>query len=283
MKFSERVKSWSLPALGSFAILVSLGSLTLLIAHVLLQGWSGIDFSFFASFPSRFPEKAGIFSALMGSLWLIAFTALFSIPLGLATAVYLEEFARRNRFTHFVRLNISNLAAVPSIVYGLLGLAVFVRFFSLGRSVISGALTLSLLILPVIVIAGMEALKSVPKSIRQAGYGVGATKTQVVFGQVLPQAIPGMITGIILSLSRAIGETAPLIVVGALSYAAFVPEHAMDQFTSLSIQIFNWAGRPQPEFHELAASAIIVLLGVTLSLNAIAIFFRLKVLNGRRS
>jgi len=208
---------------------------------------------------------------------MIGLTALFSIPLGMCSALYLEELAPRNRWTRFIQVNLSNLAAVPSIVYGLLGLALFVRWLALDRSLLSGALTMSLLILPVIIMASMEALRAVPFAVREAALGVGATRIQMVFHHVLPEAFPGILTGVILALSRAVGETAPLIAVGALAYAAFVPEGPLDEFTTLSIQIYNWAARPQAEFHQLAASAIIVLLSLSLGLSAVAIFLRLKI------
>ena len=189
-------------------------------------------------------------------------------------AVYLEEYAKPNRVTEFININIANLAGVPSIVYGILGLAIFVRFFALERSVVSGALTMSLLILPVIIIASKEAIKAVPSSLRQAAFAVGATRWQVVRAHVLPAALPGILTGVILAMSRAIGETAPLIMIGALTYVAFVPDGPMDEFTALPIQIFNWTSRPQEEFHELASAGIVVLLGVLLMMNAVAVYIR---------
>ena len=200
--------------------------------------------------------------------------AIFSIPTGVLAAIYLEEYAPRNRATRFIELNIANLAGVPSIVYGILGLALFVRFMGLERSVVSGALTMGLLILPIIIISSKEAIKAVPSSIRQAAFAVGATRWQVIRAHVLPEAIGGILTGVILSLSRAIGETAPLIMIGALTYIAFVPEGPMDEFTALPIQIFNWTARPQAEFHELASAGIIVLLGVLLTMNALAVYIR---------
>ncbi|MBO6557284.1 MAG: phosphate ABC transporter permease PstA [Pseudomonadales bacterium] len=250
--------------------------LVVLIYQVTSLGMPWLDMQFLESFPSRFPEKAGIKSALVGTLWLISLTALISIPVGVLAAVYLEEYAPPNRLTEFINLNIANLAGVPSIVYGILGLAIFVRFFALERSVISGALTMSLLILPVIIISSREAIKAVPGSLRQAAFAVGATRWQVVRSHVLPAALPGVITGVILAISRAIGETAPLIMIGALTYVAFVPEGPMDEFTALPIQIFNWTSRPQEEFHELASAGIIVLLAVLLAMNAIAVYIRYR-------
>ena len=200
--------------------LFAIAILCVLIYEVSSLGLPWLDAQFLSSFPSRFPEKAGIKSALVGTLWLISLTAAISIPVGVLAAVYLEAYARPTRLTGFINLNIANLAGVPSIVYGILGLAIFVRFFALERSVISGALTMSLLILPVIIIASREAIKAVPGSLRQAAYAVGATRWQVVRTHVLPSALPGILTGVILAISRAIGETAPLIMIGALTYVA---------------------------------------------------------------
>ena len=250
--------------------------LALLIYQVSVLGMPWLDGQFLNSFPSRFPEKAGIKSALVGTLWLVSITALFAIPVGVLAAVYLEEYAKPNRLTEFININIANLAGVPSIVYGILGLAIFVRFFALERSVVSGALTMSLLILPVIIIAAKESIRAVPSSLRQAAFAVGATRWQVIRAHVLPAALPGILTGVILAMSRAIGETAPLIMIGALTYVAFVPEGPMDEFTALPIQIFNWTSRPQEEFHELASAGIVVLLGVLLMMNAIAVYIRYR-------
>jgi len=227
-----------------------------------------------AAFPSRFPSKAGLKSALAGSLWLILFTALFAIPIGVSAAVYLEEYAPKNRLSRFIEVNIANLAGVPSIVYGILGLVVFVRGIQLGRSVLAGALTMCLLILPVIIIAAREAIKAVPDSIRQGAFALGATRWQTVRHHVLPVALPGILTGVILAMSRALGETAPMIMIGALSYVAFVPAGPMDDFTVLPIQIYNWVAMPQQEFHLLAACGIFVLLIFLLLMNSVAIFMR---------
>ena len=250
--------------------------LAILIYQVSILGMPWLDAQFLNSFPSRFPERAGIKSALVGTLWLVSLTAAFAIPVGVLAAVYLEEYAKPNRITEFININIANLAGVPSIVYGILGLAIFVRFFALERSVVSGALTMSLLILPVIIIASKEAIKAVPSSLRQAAFAVGATRWQVVRAHVLPAALPGILTGVILAMSRAIGETAPLIMIGALTYVAFVPDGPMDEFTALPIQIFNWTSRPQEEFHELASAGIVVLLGVLLMMNAVAVYIRYR-------
>ncbi len=253
--------------------------LGILLFHVTWEGFPWLDMQFINDFPSRFPKKAGINSALFGTLWLIGFTALFSVPIGIGAGIYLEEFGNKNYFSRFVDLNISNLAGVPSIVYGMLGLVIFVRWFGFGESVLAGSLTMSLLILPIIIIATREALRAVPGTIRQAAFALGATRWQTVYSHVLPQAFPGILTGIILALSRAIGETAPLIMIGALTYVAFVPEGPMDEFTALPIQIFNWASRPQKEFHELAAAGILVLLFVLLLMNSIAVIIRHRLEN----
>ncbi len=248
--------------------------LAVLLYQVCADGLGWLDWQFFNSFPSRFPDRAGIKSALAGTLWMIALVAVFSIPVGISSALYLEEFAGKGKFAKFVELNISNLSGVPSIVYGILGLAIFVRYFALERSLISGALTMSLLILPTIIIAGREAIRGVPMSIRYAALSLGATRWQTTWAHVLPASFPGIMTGVILALSRAIGETAPLILIGAMTFVAFLPQGPMDSFTALPIQIYNWVSRPQPEFHELAAAGIIVLLVVLLLMNATAIYIR---------
>ena len=248
--------------------------LGILLFHVTQEGIQWLDLQFLSDFPSRFPAKAGIHSALIGTLWLISLTALFSVPIGIGAGLYLEEFTKKNRIRQFVDLNISNLAGVPSIVYGMLGLVIFVRWFELNQSVLAGSLTMSLLILPVIIISTREALRAVPNTIRQAAFALGATRWQTIYAHVLPAAFPGILTGIILALSRAIGETAPLIMIGALTYVAFVPDGPMDDFTALPIQIFNWASRPQQQFHELAAAGILVLLFVLLLMNSIAVIIR---------
>lgn len=248
--------------------------LAILLFSVTIDGLEMLSLDFLRQFPSRVPEDAGIYSAIMGTLWMISLTALISIPIGVGAAIYLEEYAGEHWLITFIELNISNLAGVPSIVYGLLGLAVFVRFFSLQRSVISGSLTMSLLILPIIIISSREALRAVPDTVRKAAFALGATRWQTIWYHVLPASLPGIITGIILSISRAIGETAPLIMIGALTYVAFVPKSIFDQFTALPIQIFNWAARPQEEFHQLAASGIIVLLTILLLMNAVAVYIR---------
>jgi phosphate transport system permease protein len=262
--------------LSAVAIAIGLVTLGVLIADVIHDGWRALSWDFLTSYPSRRPEQAGILSALVGSFYILILVALIAFPLGVAAAIYLEEFAPQNRLTATIEINLSNLAAVPSIVYGLLGLGVFVRTFMLGRSLLAGALTLSLLVLPIIIIASREALRAVPPSIREAGLALGASHWQTVRLFVLPAALPGILTGTILALARAIGETAPLITIGALTYVAFTPQSLFDPFTVLPIQIFNWISRPQPAFHERAAAGIIVLLAVLLLFNGLAIFLRAR-------
>lgn len=267
---------------GIFSIALCLVCLSILIVDVLEHGFSGLTYDFFTSYASRFPNRAGIKAALFGTFWVMALTLVMAVPIGIATSVYLEEFAPSNLVTRLIKMNIANLAGVPSIVYGILGLGLFVRAMSLGRSVLAAALTMSLVILPTIIITTSEALKSVPQSVRWGAYGVGATKRQAVWYHVLPEALPGILTGVILSLSRAIGESAPLIMIGALSFVAFVPSSLSDSFTVLSIQIFDWAGRPQAGFQKIAASGIIVLLAITLSMNAFSIYLRAKISKAKK-
>ena len=262
--------------------LVGVVLLAMLLADVARDGTRFLSWEFLNTFPSRFPEQAGFKAALWGSIWVIGFTALFSFPIGVGAALYLEEYSGRGRLTRLIQLNISNLAGVPSIVFGILGLQLFVRgtlgfgpdLGGFGRSVVAGALTLTLLILPIVIVAAQEAVRAVPGSIREASYGVGATRWQTVWHHVLPQALPGILTGMILALSRAIGETAPLIMIGALTFVAFVPESPGDPFTAMPIQIFNWVGRPQADFRDLAATGIIVLLVALLAMNALAVYVR---------
>jgi phosphate transport system permease protein len=268
-------------AFAFFSTLIGILVLCLLLADVLKDGLPRLSWKFITSFPSRRAEEAGILPALVGSAMLLVLTALFAFPVGVAAGIYLEEYAPDNPFTRFIELNIANLAGVPSIIYGLLGLEIFVRAMwgiTGGRSILSGALTMALLVLPVIIVSAREAIRAVPKSIREAGYALGATKWQVVRDQVLPVAMPGILTGTILALSRAIGETAPLITIGALTYIAFLPPLSLkalqSPFTVLPIQIFNWVSRPQEAFHANAAAAIIVLLLLLLSMNAAAIYLR---------
>lgn len=259
--------------ISTLSALVILG---ILVYHIVHQGWSWLSWDFLTNFQSRFPHKSGVKAAIVGTLWMMSMTAIMSVPLGILTAIYLEEYAPRNRITNWIVINIGNLAGMPSIVYGLIGLAIFVRYLGMGRSLWAGSLTLSLLTLPVIIIVSQESIKAVPNSLREAAYALGVRQWQVVFSQVLPAALPGIMTGVILSVSRAVGETAPLLVVGALSYVAFLPEGPSDEFTVLPVQIFDWASRPREEFHYLAAAGIIVLLVMLFLMNLGAILIRQK-------
>lgn len=272
-----------------FAVLVFLATmiglvvLAALVVDVAVDGIPRIlqdPVGFFTNFPSSTPENAGIYPALLGSLWLLGLTALFSIPLGIGAAVYLEEYAADNWLTRLVEVNISNLAGVPSIIYGLLGLGIFVNLLGPitgGKSLLSGALTLALLILPVIIIATREALRSIPKAVREGGYALGATRWEVIRSHLLPMALPGAITGTILALSRAIGETAPLIVVGAATYISFAPSGPFSGYTALPIQVYSWVSQAQPEFKiGLTAAGIVVLMAVLLLANSAAIWLRNK-------
>lgn len=258
------------------ATLLAILTLVVLIGDILLKSLGWLDWDFLNSYPSRFAQKAGLKSALFGSTWLVLVTAPTAFLLGVGTAIYMEEYADRNWLTKVIKINIANLAGVPSIVYGILGLAIFVRALGLGRSVLAGGLTMALLVLPIIIVASQESIRSVPDSLRHASYALGATRWQVVRTVVLPTALPGILTGTILALSRAVGEAAPLLMIGALSFVAFVPESIMDQFTVLPIQIFNWTSRPQEAFQNIAAAGIIVLMVMLLVMNSIAILLRNK-------
>ena len=261
------------------ALMIAIIGLAILLFQIISQGTEMLSWTFVSSYPSRFPEKAGILSALVGSIWLMGLTGIFAVPLGIGTAVYLEEYAPKNKFTQFLEINISNLAGVPSIVYGLLGLAVFVGALNMGRTLIAGALTMALLVMTIVILASREAIKQVPYSHREAAYALGATRWEVVRSVVLPSAIPGIMTGAILSMSRAVGEAAPVLAVSALVYLTFVPTDPFDRFTVMPIQIYNWVSRPQDGFRELAASGIILLLVLLLSMNSIAIYIRSKYQN----
>jgi phosphate transport system permease protein len=250
--------------------------LGILLYRILIQGSQYLSLDFLQNLPSRRPERAGIKTALIGTIWLVGVTAPLSLLLGVGTALYLEEYAKKSHFTDFIQVNISNLAGVPSIVFGLLGLTLFVRAIGLGTSVLAAGLTMSLLILPVIIVASQEAIRSVPKNLREASFGMGATKWQTIIRVVLPAAVPGILTGGILALSRAIGETAPLVVLGLPLFIAFLPKTIFDTFTVLPMQIYNWTSRPQEEFHALAAAGIIVLLIMLIIMNSIAVFIRNK-------
>ena len=256
--------------------MIALVLLVVFIGDILIDGIMRIDWNFITDLPSRKAEKSGIYTALMGSIWVLALTSLIAFPVGVAAGIYLEEYAKKNRFSGLIEINISNLAGVPSIIYGLLGLEVFVRIMNLGASVLAGSLTLSLLILPIVIVATREAIKAVPSSIKDASFALGASKWQTIWHQILPASGGGILTGVILALSRAVGETAPLIVVGALAYVPFAPSTPMDEFSVLPIQIFNWISRPQHGFIENAAAAIIILLLITFVMNGIAVYFRNK-------
>lgn len=258
--------------LGStlFGILV----LAVFLGDIFATGFGRIDGDFLTSLPSRRAHRAGILTAWTGTAWMLGLTALIAIPLGISAGIFLQEYGARNRLARIIELNIANLAGVPSIIYGLLGLQIFVRTMNMGGSLLAGACTLALLILPVIIVSTREALRAVPDSLREASYGMGATKWQTIWHQVLPAASGGILTGIILALSRALGETAPLIVIGALAYVPFVAENPMDEFTVLPIQIFHWAARPQEAFLVNAAAAIILLLAITFAMNGVAIYLR---------
>jgi phosphate transport system permease protein len=255
-------------------LLVALVALATLVFDIVADGASRLNWAFLTNIASRRAEEAGVYHALMGSIWVIVLTGALALPIGVMAAIYLEEYGTRSRLAHFIELNIANLAAVPSIIYGLLGLGLFVRLMGMGQSVLAGAATLALLALPVVILSTREALRTVPNSIREGSYALGATKWQTIWHQVLPMALPGVLTGLILALSRAIGETAPLITIGALTYVPFAPDSIWSRFTVLPIQIFNWVSRPQADFKVNAAAGILVLLALLLSMNAIAIIVR---------
>lgn len=271
---------WQCVFFGATALAIVL--LGMLLWTIIDTGGSWLSWHLITSMPSRKAEIAGMNSAIWGSIWIVVGSAIFSFVVGVGTAIYLEEYAPRNVFTRFVQTNISNLAGVPSIVYGLLGLVFFVQWMNLGRSISSGALTMGLLILPVVVISSQEAIRAVPLGLRQASYGLGATKWQTVRSHVLPTAMPGILTGMILSMSRAIGETAPLLVVGASSLVLSRPDGPTSAFTAMPVQIYNWSARPQKEFEHLAAASIIVLMIVLLSMNAFAIVLRQRLSSKNR-
>jgi phosphate transport system permease protein len=271
---TRRVKGWFFAAFSLAATLVGVVALLVLFQDLVRDGLPQIDRNFISNFASRIPERAGIRSPLVGSIYILVLTAIIAFPVSVAAAIYLEEYAPKNWMTRFIQLNIANLAGVPSIVYGILALALFVRTLGLGRSLISGALTLAILILPVIIIAAQEAIRAVPVTIRQAAYGLGATRWQVVRYQVLPMAMPGILTGTILALSRAVGETAPLIMIGAVTFIAFTPQGLTDQFTVLPLQIYDWISRPQEAYRLKAAGGIVVLLVILTAMNGVAIYLR---------
>lgn len=247
-----------------------------LFYDIFRNGYRWLSIRFLLSYPSRFPSKAGVITGLAGSFYVIGLTVLFSLPVGLGTAIYLEEYAKDNKFTRFIKINISNLAGTPSIVYGLLGLALFVNALGLKRSILSGALTMSLVILPIVIVSSQEAIKAVPQFLRHGSYAVGATRWQTIRKIVIPTALPGILTGIILSISRALGETAPLVMVGAFASSWALPKSIMDTFSALPVLIYDWTSRPQADFKGIAAAAIIVLLIMLLLINSTAIIIRNK-------
>ena len=270
----NRIKDNAFKYFGIACTVFGLAMLALFLGNIVIEGAARIDWDFITNFPSRNPDKAGILPALVGTLWIMGLTAIIAIPLGISAGIYLEEYGKKSKLATLLEINISNLAGVPSIIYGLLGLEIFGRIMGMGGSLLAGASTLSLLILPIIIVSTREALKAVPHSIKEASFAMGASKWQTVWHQLLPASFGGVITGIILALSRAVGETAPLIVIGALAYVPFVPASPTDEFSVLPIQIFNWISRPQKGFAINAASAIIILLLVTFILNGIAMYLR---------
>jgi phosphate transport system permease protein len=270
---------WIFAVLVFIATIIGLVVLAVLLVDIARDGIPRLSWNFLTSFPSVLPENSGIYPALLGSLWLLAVTAAISVPLGIGAAVYLEEYAPDNRLTQLIEVNISNLAGVPSIIYGLLGLGIFVNLLGPitgGQTIISGALTLSLLILPIIIIATREALRTIPGAVREGGYALGATRWEVIRSHLLPMALPGALTGTILALSRAIGEAAPLIVVGAATFITFAPDSPLSAYSALPIQIFAWISQPQPAFRVDAAAGIVVLMVVLLLANSVAIWLRNK-------
>ena len=273
---ARKVRARIFQALMIFSLAVSMGVLIWLLVGTFIKGVPALNEKLFTGPPSSLPEEAGARPAILATLYIAVLVLLMSVPIGVGTAIYLEEYARKERwYNRFLEVNIQNLAAVPAIVYGILGLAFIVRGIGVGRVLLAGALILTLVVLPTVIISAREALRSVPDSIRQGGYALGATKWQVISRQVLPASIPGIATGSILALSRAVGETAPLLLIGALTYVAFDPT-ILGPFTALPVQIYTWVKLPNPGFQQLAAAAIIVLLAIVLGMNATAIFLRNK-------
>ena len=260
--------------LGILFTLLGIIVLAILLYNIIKVGYTRVNWDFLTSLPSRRASKAGIYTAIIGTLDLMLLTIIFAIPIGVGAGIYLEEYAKKSRFSRLLEINIANLAGVPSIIYGLLGLGIFVRFFGFGGSILSGALTMSLLILPIIIVATRESIKAVSPSLKEASFALGASKWQTIQKVIIPSSFGGILTGIILSLSRAIGETAPLIVVGAMAYVPFVPHSLFDTFSVLPMQIFTWTTRPQAGFAIAAAGAIMILLVITFVMNGIAVYFR---------
>jgi len=259
---------------GLLVLTLALVTLGALLYDVVSDGWSRLSWQFLTSPPSRFPAAAGIYPQLIGSLYVMVVTAVLALPVGIGAAIYLEEYGGGGRVARIIEVNIANLAGVPSVIYGLLGLGLFVRWLALGPSVLAGAATLALLVLPVVILSTREALRTVPMAAREGSYALGATKWQTIWHQVLPGALPGIFTGLILAMSRAVGETAPLITIGALTYIPFAPTGLDSPFTVLPIQIYNWVSRPTAPFLENAAAGIIVLLVLLLTMNSIAVVLR---------
>ncbi len=272
----ERRREVIFQVVAATMVLFALTMLSVLLIKILLDGYARLGVSFLTEYASRHPERAGIKAALVGSFYLMLLTAALAVPIGVGAAIYLEEFARKSRWTRLIEINITNLAGVPSVIYGLLGLQVFVRTLVMERSLLAGACTMALLALPVIITAAREGLRAVPRSLREASLALGATRWQTVRYAVLPVAMPSVLTGVILSLSRVVGETAPLLVVGAFAYIAALPNSLFSPFTVLPVQIYDWIARPQPAFHQNAAAGIIVLLILLLSMNALAIYMRYR-------
>lgn len=271
---TSRTKDKAFRIFGIGVTISCLLILAIFVGFVIYMGIDRLGWDFMMSLPSRFAEQSGIYSAWIGTVWVLVLTTIISFPLGVGAGIYLEEYGKKSKMATFLEINIANLAGVPSIIYGLLGLEVFVRIMQMGNSILAGALTLALLILPIIIVSTREAIRAVPSSIRDASNALGASKWQTIWNQVLPASFGGILTGVILALSRAVGETAPLIVVGALAYVPFAPQGPLDEFTVLPIQIFNWVSRPQHEFVINAAAAIIVLLLITFMMNGIAVYLR---------
>ncbi|MDP3062511.1 MAG: phosphate ABC transporter permease PstA [Chloroflexota bacterium] len=258
------------------ATLVGILALGVLLVDTIIDALPFLRWHFLTSYASRFARQAGLLAPLVGSLWLMGLTAVICFPIGVGAAIYLEEYAPKHWLTSVIQVNIANLAGVPSIVYGLLGLTLFVTWFALGRGLLAGALTMALLVLPVVIITSQEAIRTVPDAFREAAYALGATRWQMVRSAVLPSAMPGILTGTILALSRAVGEAAPIIAISALVFLRFVPTSPLDRFTVLPIQIYTWVSFPQKDFQGLAAAGIVVLLVVLLSMNSVAIYLRNK-------
>lgn len=273
---NSRYKDKLFQGMGITATVGCLLILALFLGFIIYQGTERLSWEFMMSLPSRFADQSGIYTAWIGTLWVLVLTTLISFPVGVGAGIYLEEYGKKGKMSTFLEINIANLAGVPSIIYGLLGLEVFVRLAKMGNSILAGALTLTLLILPIIIVSTREALRAVPKTIKEASVAMGASQWQTIWNQTLPASFGGILTGVILAISRAVGETAPLIVIGALAYVPFAPSSPLDEFTVLPIQIFNWVSRPQEEFIINAAAAIIVLLSITFALNGIAVYLRYR-------